>query len=66
MTPASSPTGDTAAAKPGQRYRVLKLRFTMPDGPTDDAVHDMGERIITELVTDEPVTFDGTEVVDES
>lgn len=47
-------------------HRVLKLRFTVPANLTDDEVHDMGERIITELVTDEPVTFDGTEVVDES
>lgn len=46
--------------------RVLKLRFEVPDGMADDEVHEMGERIVTGLLTDEPVTFDGTEVVDES
>lgn len=47
-------------------HRILVLRFVVPDGLTDDEVHDIGERIVTDLVTDEPVTFDQTQVLDES
>lgn len=48
-------------------YRVLKLRFTVPAGLTDDEVHEIGERIVAaDLITTEDVTFDGTEVGDES
>ncbi len=45
--------------------KVLILRFTVPEHLADAEIHDIGERIVTGLVTDEPVTFDRTEVVDE-
>lgn len=40
----------------------LALVFMVPGHLTDDEIHDMGERIVTELVTSEPVTFEETEV----
>lgn len=46
--------------------RILVLLFEVPGGLTDDEVHGIGERIVEQLITDEPVTFDGTEVRDDS
>lgn len=56
----------TGPAPRFEKHRILKLRFTVPDELTDDDVHELGERVATDLFTDEPVTFDGTEVADES
>lgn len=45
---------------------ILKLRFTVPDAMSGDDVHEMGERLVGDLMTGEPVIFDSTAVVDES
>jgi hypothetical protein len=44
--------------------RLLRIVFTVPADLTEDEVHDIGSRIVTNLVTDEPVTYDHTEVSD--
>lgn len=46
--------------------RYLLLKFEIDEGHdnlTESEIHDMGERIVTGLVTGEPVTYDGTEVI---
>ena len=47
--------------------RIVKLRFTIPDGMSDDDAQDAAEQIATDMLTDYGLgTFDGTEVADES
>lgn len=59
-------TGAAGGGGPQAGHRILKLRFVGSVEVSDDEGHEMGERVVAELVTDEPITYDGTELVDES
>lgn len=48
-----------------RRFLVLKFEIDQDQNLSDDEIHDMGERIVADLFTVEPVTFAGTDILTE-
>lgn len=46
-----------------RRFLVLKFEIDQDQNLSDDEIHDMGERIVADLFTVEPVTFAGTDIL---